>query len=274
MLRDIGANLTSNKFSSDLDSVLRRAQEAGVAFIDVTGVDVESSQTALALARRHPGLLGATAGVHPHAAARLDEGALEALGALLAEPEVLMCGEMGLDYARSICEPNLQRRAFDAQLELAASLNKPLFLHCRDAFDDFFKALDRHPQLWSRSIVHCFTGGPEQARACAERGAYFGVTGWVADKRRNGPLLQALPLIPMDRLLLETDAPYLIPLNRPKTQARDRNEPSLLPWVASAVAQSLGASIEDVIQASWINAERLIGRGPSSQPHQFRAPNP
>ena len=271
MLRDIGANLTHARFEGDLDDVLLRARRAGVGFVDVTGVDLPSSQAALELALAHPGFLGASAGIHPHAAQSLDAPALDALRKMLAHPHTLMCGEMGLDYARDLCPRDIQRRAFEAQLDLAQECSKPLFLHCRDAFEDFVAILDRRPQLWSRCIVHCFTDGPDQARAFLERGAFLGVTGWIADKRRNGALLAAAKLIPLDRALLETDAPYLTPINRPKTQTRDRNEPSLLPWVAQALAQAMGVSAAELIQASWDNAERLIGR--SAPRADFTAPS-
>ena len=262
-MRDIGANLAGKQFAKDLGEVITRARQAGVEFVDVTGTDVESSRRAVELARAHPGFLGATAGAHPHGARNLDEAGLLALLEMLALPQVLMCGEMGLDYARDFSEPAAQRRAFEAQLDLAEECGKPLFLHCRDAFDDFVSIMDRKPQLWERAIVHCFTGGRDEARAYVERGAHVGVTGWIADKRRNGPLLDAMVSIPLARLLLETDAPYLMPVNKPKSQTRDRNEPANLGWVARAVAAAMGLPEQDVARAALANADRLIGRGPA-----------
>lgn len=260
MFRDIGANLTNKAFAADLSSTLERAQSAGVCFIDVTGTDVASSIRAARMARERPDLLGATAGIHPHWAKDCSPAALLEIERLLALPEVLMCGEMGLDHARNHSTPAQQARAFEAQLDLAQDCGKPLFLHCREAFGEFIEILDRRPHLWSRAIVHCFTGGPDEARALAERGAWFGITGWIADKRRNAPLLSALPLIPLSRMMAESDAPYLMPVNRPKSQTRDRNEPAFVPWVVEAIAQSLGASPEDIGRVLFDNAERLIGR--------------
>lgn len=264
MHRDIGANLTNKVFSPDLADVLTRAQASGVSFIDVTGTDLASSQRASAMAREHPLILGATAGIHPHGAKACSPEALQQISELLARPEVLMCGEMGLDHARNYSTPAEQAFAFESQLDMAEDCGKPLFLHCRDAFDEFIAILDRRPSLWPRAIVHCFTGGPDQARALAERGAYFGITGWVADKRRNAPLLAALPLIPLARLMVESDAPYLMPVNRPKSQTRDRNEPAFVPWVVKSVAEALGMDPKDIEQAAFDNAERLIGRAPAS----------
>lgn len=262
-MRDIGANLAGKQFVNDLDEVITRAHQAGVEFIDITGTDIASSRRAIELARARPGSLGATAGVHPHGARLFDATAMHALRDMLAQPEVLMCGEMGLDYARNYSLPAQQRAAFEAQLDLADEINKPLFLHCRDAFDDFVSIMDRKPGRWKRAIVHCFTGVKDEARAYVERGAYIGITGWIADKRRNAPLLGAMKSIPLSRLLLETDAPYLMPGNKPKSQTRDRNEPANLPWVAQAVAESLGVPEDEVASAALANADQLIGRGPA-----------
>lgn len=269
-MRDIGANLTGKQFFSDLGEVITRARQAGVDFIDVTGTDLASSEAALVLAKTDPNHLGATAGIHPHAAKTLDNSVMQRLQHFLAQPETLMCGEMGLDFARNFSTPDEQRRAFDAQLDLAEELEKPLFLHCREAFDEFLTILDRRPTLWKRSIVHCFTGDARQARAIIERGGYIGVTGWITDKRRNVNLLAAMSEIPTDRLLIETDAPYLMPLNAPQSQMRDRNEPANLGWVARSIAPLIGCSPEKVMAMTSLNAENLIGRAiaaPNSVPH-------
>lgn len=259
--RDIGANLTGKQFANDLAEVLVRAKNAGVDFIDITGTDMESSHAALALAKAHQGFLGASAGVHPHAAKTFTHKIQQELAVLLAQPEVLLCGEMGLDYARNYSTQREQLHAFSAQLELAHDIGKPLFLHCREAFSDFIAAMDRNPTLWPKSIVHCFTGTPDQALAIIERGGHIGVTGWVADKRRNADLLLALRHIPLTSLLLETDAPYLTPLNKPKSQARERNEPANMPWIAQAIAKAIGMPVDIVAKTATANADRIIGRG-------------
>lgn len=261
-MRDIGANLTHKKFQGSIAEVITRAKGAGVDFVDVTGTDLSSSETALALARERPDFLGATAGIHPHAAKDMDGPGLLRLRTLLADPCVLMCGEMGLDFARNFSEPAEQHSAFEAQLDLAEEVSKPLFLHCRDAFDEFVSVLDRRPALWSRSIVHCFTGNRSQAEALVERGAWIGITGWVADKRRNAGLLAALPAIPLSRLMIETDAPYLTPLNRPGAQSRDLNEPANLLWVVRALGAALDLDPIEVGAACARNADKLIGRSP------------
>lgn len=261
MMRDIGANLTGRHFAHDLEETLDRAVAAGVGFIDITGTDEASSAKAELMASSRPDLLGATAGIHPHGAKHFNAASQRRIADLLARPRVLMCGEMGLDYARNYSTPEEQRRAFEAQLELASHVAKPLFLHCREAFSDFVAAIDRRPSLWAKSIVHCFTGDANEAAALVERGAHIGITGWIADKRRNAPLLAAMARIPLERIMIETDAPYLMPINKPKSQTRDRNEPAHLPWVAQAVAQALGVDAAAIAKISFDNAERLIGRG-------------
>lgn len=260
-MRDIGANLASSQFKSDLPAVLSRAWAAGVHRIDVTGTSVESSRHALDLARSHPGKLFATAGVHPHAAKDWNEAAARAIAELLAQPEVVMSGEMGLDFERDFSPRPDQLRAFEAQLELASEFNKPLFLHCRGASEAFLRVLDKRPSSLARVIVHCFTDGPDQAQAYIERGFHIGVTGWVADAKRSGPLRDALARVPLDRLLIETDAPYLMPLNKPGSQRRDRNEPACLPFVAQALAPFYGLSTEALGEATEKNANALIGIG-------------
>lgn len=265
MLRDIGANLTGAQFNADLDAVLLRAKSAKIAFIDITGTDLKSSKAAAALAIKDPAFLGSSAGIHPHSAKHADMASLAEIAALLSRDEVLMCGEMGLDFDRNYSTPAEQIWAFNAQLDIAEQVGKPLFLHCRKAHAQFIQAMDAHPNLWQRAIVHCFTGSKNEAAAYLERGAHIGITGWIADARRNHDLLDAMTIIPPDRILLETDAPYLMPLNKPKSQARDRNEPSYLHWVAKGVADIKGMTIDEVAIITFSNAEKLIGRGLPSQ---------
>lgn len=262
-MRDIGANLASKQFQFDLCSVITRAKDAGVQFIDVTGTDLASSERAVSLAIEHAQYLGATAGIHPHGAKDCSPASLTRLRHLLSQPQTLMCGEMGLDYARNFSTPEQQRSAFEAQLDLAQEFDKPLFLHCREAFDEFVAIMDKRPHFWRKSIVHCFTGGLDQARALSERGAFIGLTGWITDKRRNADVVQAIKFYPRDKILIETDSPYLMPLNKPKSQTRERNEPAHVAWVARALASLLGCDAEEAMNVSYKNAEDLIGRPPA-----------
>ena len=258
-LIDIGANLTHDSFDADRDEVLSRAAAAGVARLIVTGASVTGSVQAAALCALWPRRLWSTAGVHPHHAAEFDEHSYAALQTLLNNRKVVAVGECGLDFFRDFSPREAQRHAFRRQLELAAEVGKPVFLHQRDAHAEFVETLTPIRDRLPGGVAHCFTGGPEELRAYLDLGLHVGVTGWVCDERRGEALREAVPEIPLDRLLIETDAPYLLPKDlAPKPQTR-RNEPALLPHVLDRVAALLGTSVETVARATTANAERLFG---------------
>ena len=260
-LIDIGSNLTHDSFDDDRDEVIRRAATAGVARLIVTGTSVTSSVQAAALTELHPGCLFATAGVHPHHATTVDEHSVEALRLLLANASVVAVGECGLDFFRDLAPRDVQQRAFRAQLELAAELGKPVFLHQRDAHAQFVQILTPLRNRLHGGVAHCFTGGPDELRAYLDLDLYIGVTGWVCDERRGDALRNALPQIPLDRLLIETDAPYLLPRDLvPKPRSR-RNEPAFLPHILERVAAEMKKPTETVAQATRENAERLFALG-------------
>lgn len=262
-LVDIGANLTHESFAADRDAVIGRAAAVGVRRLIVTGTTVTSSVQALELTAARPGVLFSTAGVHPHHATEVDAHTQTALEPLLANRAVVAVGECGLDYFRDFSPRDAQRRAFEAQLELAASVRKPVFLHQRDAHDDFVALLAPWRPRLVGGVAHCFTGGRDELEAYLDLGLYIGVTGWVCDERRGTALRAALPHVPLDRLLLETDAPYLLPRDLPREAPppRDgrRNEPMYLTHVLARVAQHLGRTPEEVAAATTANAERLFG---------------
>lgn len=257
-LIDIGANLTHESFAADWDAVLARAAAAGVGRIIVTGTSVTGSAQAAALCEAHPGILAATAGVHPHHAAELDAHSTDALRRLLMRPAFVAVGECGLDYFRNYSPRDAQQRAFATQLELAAEVQKPVFLHQRDAHADFVAMLAPLRTSLAGGVAHCFTGGPKELEACLALDLYVGVTGWVCDERRGAELRAAVPLIPRDRLLIETDAPYLLPRDlAPKPKSR-RNEPSFLAHVLERVAALRNEPAVEVARATTANAERLF----------------
>jgi TatD DNase family protein len=256
---DIGANLTHDSFDADRDAVLSGAAAAGVRRIVVTGTSVTSSVQAAALCELHPGRLFATAGVHPHHAADFDDHTTAALRALLANPAFVAAGECGLDFFRDYSPREAQRRAFAAQLELAAEVRKPVFLHERDAHAELVAMLAPLRSSLAGGVAHCFTGGPRELHAYLALDLYIGVTGWVCDERRGSALRAAVPSIPLDRLLVETDAPYLLPRDlQPKPQSR-RNEPRHLPHVLERIAALRAEPVETVARATTANAERLFG---------------
>ncbi|HEX7238036.1 MAG TPA: TatD family hydrolase [Gammaproteobacteria bacterium] len=258
-LIDIGANLTHDSFDADRDAVLERAAAAGVARIIVTGTSVTSSVQAGALCDARPASLFATAGVHPHHAADFDAHTLGALRSLLKAPRYVAVGECGLDFFRDYSPRDAQRRAFGAQLELAAEVGKPVFLHQRDAHDEFVAMLAPVRTRLNGGVAHCFTGGPKELEAYLDLDLYVGITGWVCDERRGSELRAAVPLIPLDRLLVETDAPYLLPRDlQPRPHSR-RNEPQFVVHVLERVAALAQQPVEVVARATTANAERLFG---------------
>ena len=249
-LIDIGANLGHESFAHDLPEVLSRARAAGVVQMVVTGASREGSRQALAIARAHPGFLYATAGVHPHHASEYTAEADAELRVLHGAAEIVAVGECGLDYHRDFSPRPAQRRAFEQQLQIAADAGKPAFLHQRDAHEDFVAILGNFSGRIGPVVVHCFTGTEAQLRECLDAGYYIGITGWLCDERRGLHLRQMVRYIPADRLLIETDAPYLLPRSvRPQPSHR-RNEPMYLRHIVEELARDRGESVEQTAAAS------------------------
>jgi TatD DNase family protein len=258
-LIDIGVNLTSHQFRGDVAQVIERAMAAGVDRMIVTGTTLTASHEARELAVTRPKVLWSTAGVHPHNARELGRESLCELGALCREAQVVAVGECGLDYNRNFSPPAAQRAAFEMQLELAAELAMPVFLHERDAHDDFVAMLGNVRERLPAIVVHCFTGTRAEAEAYLDLGAHLGITGWICDERRGAHLAEVARHIPGDRLLLETDAPFLIPRDLAPRPTSRRNEPCYLPHIAAAVARHRGVPVDEVALACWNNAARVFG---------------
>jgi TatD DNase family protein len=256
-LIDIGINLAHASYDADREAVIERARAAGVTQMVVTGATLPSSARGIALARTHPGRLFATAGVHPHHAGELTAAAALQLEELVRAPAVVAVGECGLDYFRNFSPHAAQQQAFHRQLELAARLGKPVFLHQRDAHADFVAILREHAASW-RGVAHCFTGSAEELACYLQLGLAIGITGWICDERRGSHLAALMPQIPAQRLLLETDGPYLLPRDlRPKPASR-RNEPAYLPQIAAAVARARGEAPESLARSSTAAARALF----------------
>jgi TatD DNase family protein len=249
-LTDIGANLTHASFAADREDVIARARAAGVEKIIVTGTTVKESAEAAALG------LPFTAGVHPHHARECDARIIPALRELARHPRCVAIGECGLDFNRNYSPHPDQEKWFVAQLELGLELGRPLFLHSRDAHPRFAEILSSYKP--ERAVAHCFTGERDELRAYIDLGLYIGITGWICDERRGRHLLDLVKEIPRDRLLLETDSPYLTPRDmKPQPKAR-RNEPAFLVHILKAVAAALGRSADEVAAETTRNAERLF----------------
>jgi TatD DNase family protein len=261
-LIDIGVNLTHDSFDRDRDEVIRAAAASGVTRLICTGTDVEASKAALALTRNYTGTMYCTAGVHPHHASSYGTSTSAQLAELAQCEPVRAIGECGLDYFRNFSSPREQRSAFEQQLALAVECQLPVFLHQRDAHEDFTALLtDFRPQL-SGGVAHCFTGGRAELEAYLELDLCIGVTGWVCDERRGNELAAAVPHIPLDRLMLETDAPYLLPRDLKPPPAGRRNVPSTLPHILARVSALMHADIRTVGAAATANTVRVFSLNP------------
>ena len=291
-LVDIGANLLNGQFRDDLDAVLARARAAGLGHMMVTATNVADSAAAIDLCRGHADL-SCTVGVHPHAAAKtLAEGGdwVARVRALAGQEQTWRCprpksgrspgarvdsgespaprsrkivcaiGEAGLDFYRNFSPPADQRAVFDAQIRLAAELGLPLFVHDRDSGGAVYDALMNHAGQLNGVVIHCFTGDEADLQRYLEAGFHIGVTGWVCDRRRGERLRGLIPQIPLDRLLIETDAPFLLPHGAASPTAdKRRNEPCLLPFIVGAVAELLDMPASALARQTAANARRLFG---------------
>ncbi len=242
---DIGANLTSKKFSKDLEIVLAESVAAGLSHIVLTGSSEKNSVESSRICERHPGFLYSTAGIHPHDASAYDPlRTAKTLEGLYGLDHVVAVGECGLDFNRDFSPRDKQRDCFAAHLELASNNGLPLFLHERDAFDTFYSMMKETRCRISRGVVHCFTGSLANAKAYLDLDLHLGITGWICDERRGKHLRDVVKEIPVNRLMLETDCPYLAPRDyRPRI---NRNEPKYLPHILKTVAQCRGEPVEEL----------------------------
>ena len=250
---DVGANLTHSSFRDDLEAVVARARGAGVSTLIVTGTSVGESREAARIAEQFD--LFSTVGIHPHHAK--DFKNTDELRSIASHPRVVAIGECGLDFNRNYSPHPAQEDCFTAQIELGLSLQKPLFFHSRDAHPRFSQIVKS--MKVEKAVAHCFTGERDELRSYLDLGLHVGITGWICDERRGRHLLELVREIPRDRLLLETDAPYLTPRDmKPQPRAR-RNEPAFLPHILKTVARALGREPEEVAAETTRNARALFG---------------
>ncbi|MCH8140113.1 MAG: TatD family hydrolase [Proteobacteria bacterium] len=257
---DIGANLLHSQFDGDRDEVIERAHTAGVTRILLTATDLSTSVAAIEFCSNRNDIR-CTTGVHPHAAKDVEAGWTSTLSKLATSPLVKAVGEMGLDYNRNFSSPEQQRAVFHSQLDIAEQVGKPVFVHDREAADDVLDALTSHNGLVG-VVVHCFTGGKKELDDYLSAGFHIGITGWVCDQRRGQPLRDIVTRVPLSRLLIETDAPYLLPHNAPAnevaTRNKRRNEPALLKYVVAQLAQLYGTDELAIVTATSRNATELF----------------
>lgn len=255
-LFDICLNLDNEQFDTDREAILHRAQLNNVSHIAFTGCSLASSLFAIEWAERSPLHYCATAGIHPHGAEEASQEVMLAIEGLLSHPQVKAVGECGLDYNRNFSSPSAQKQCFEKHIELAHKHNMPLFLHQRDAHDDFMAMMK---EVQQPAVVHCFTDTKEALFAYLDRGWSIGITGWICDMARGAELRSLVEHIPLDRIMIETDAPWLFPKTiRPKPKKR-RNEPSYLPHILCVVAENMNVSPAVLAQHSFANSCSFFG---------------
>ncbi|BBB29233.1 TatD family hydrolase [Neptunomonas japonica] len=257
-LIDIGVNLTDKRFRNDIEDVVQRAKAAHIRAMLLTGTSLSSSEQAVALCQQYPEYLYATVGVHPHDASSLNDQVLDELFALSQHPCVVAIGETGLDFNRNFSTPDEQVLALNNQIELAKTAKLPLFLHDREATSTQINILKPFASHLEGAVLHCFTGNKDALFSYLDLGCYIGITGWVCDERRGLELKSLVKEIPNDRLLLETDAPYLLPRDLPFKAKKGRNEPAFLQHIASSVAALRHTSIEQLAAQTTTNTRRLF----------------
>lgn len=253
---DIGANLTHDSFNKDRDEVIAAARAAGVEAFIITGSDASGSNQARDLAHQYQNCF-ATAGIHPHHATGFNAESETTIEALLQDEKVVAVGETGLDYFRNFSPQEAQVFSFEQHIRLAIEQGLPMFLHQRDAHRDFLPILKQHRDDLSAVVVHCFTDNKQALFDYLDLDCHIGITGWICDERRGKHLLDLVANIPINRLMIETDAPYLLPRDlqpKPKTH---RNEPKYLPHIAQTVAGCYQMDYTELV-ATTANNSRLF----------------
>ncbi len=257
-LIDIGINLMHKQYNKDREEVIKEAQKVGVTRNIITGSSISSSISAQRYASKYPKVLYSTAGVHPHDAKTCDDRTIDTLRNLAKSDAVVAIGECGLDYNRNFSPENVQRKWFEKQVVLAEELDMPLFLHDRESYNDFAKILRKHKKISQRAVVHCFTGTKYEAEDYLDLGCYIGITGWICDSRRNKDLLKAIRVIPPERLMIETDGPFLIPRDFKEKPKNNRNEPKYLPHILKRIAKEMNMDSDKLGEIVTSNTEKFF----------------
>jgi TatD DNase family protein len=255
-----------SSFNPDREDLIQCAESAGVSPLIITGSGEKSSRAAAEYAAEYnarragePKKLYFTAGVHPHEAKNCNDKTLDALRSLAAEYGALAIGECGLDYNRDFSPRDVQRQWFTKQIELAAELKLPLFLHERDASEDFAAILENYRGAVPAMVVHCFTGNEKELEKYMELDCHIGITGWICDERRGIHLRALVKKIPTGRLMIETDAPFLLPRDMPERVRNRRNEPRYLPHIAGTIARCLGKDPALLAEETLANTKKFFG---------------
>ena len=263
---DIAVNLVGSALEKDLDNVIQRAATQRVSPLIVIGSSLDESRQAIDCCQQYPKSLYTTAGVHPHHASEWQASSVERLTHLAQQPNVVAIGECGLDYNRDFSPRPMQRSAFAAQLALAARLNMPVLMHERDAHEDFFDIVKEYRPQLKGALLHCFTGNRQSLERYIELDLHLGITGWVCDERRGAELASLVGDIPANRIMIETDSPYLLPRSmRPKPKS-SKNEPQYLPYISQYIASLRGQSANEFAEQAYNNSCEFFGLEAAYEP--------
>ena len=250
-IADIACNFTSDRFDNDLDEVINQAIVNNITKFGLICSRLSDIDKLLEIYNRYSKDMFFTIGVHPHHANEINEEYLKKLKEVINNNNPHAIGETGLDFFRNLSTYEEQIFAFEEQIKIAIDTNKPLFLHQRDSHDDFIKILREYSSDINKSVVHCFTGTKEQLNDYLELDCYIGVTGWICDAKRNVELRKTIKNIPLERLMIETDCPYLIPKNLEEKPKNNRNEPTYLNHIANEVAALMKEDINDIREKTY-----------------------
>ncbi len=250
-IADIACNFTSDRFDNDLDEVINQAIVNNITKFGLICSRLSDIDKLLEIYNRYSKDMFFTIGVHPHHANEINEEYLKKLKEVINNNNPHAIGETGLDFFRNLSTYEEQIFAFEEQIKIAIDTNKPLFLHQRDSHDDFIKILRKYSSDINKSVVHCFTGTKEQLNDYLELDCYIGVTGWICDAKRNVELRKTIKNIPLERLMIETDCPYLIPKNLEEKPKNNRNEPTYLNHIANEVAALMKEDIDDIREKTY-----------------------
>ena len=255
---DIACNFTSDRFDNDLDEIIDRAIANNITKFGLICSQLSDLDKLLEIYHRYSKNMFFTIGVHPHHANEINEEYLEKLKEAISKNNPHAVGEVGLDFFRNLSTYEEQIFAFEEQIKISIDTNKPLFLHQRDSHDDFIKILRKYSSDINKTVVHCFTGTQQQLDDYLELDCYIGVTGWICDKKRNVELRKTIKNIPLSRLMIETDCPYLIPKNLPDKPKNNRNEPKYLKHILSEISFLMGIDENLLEKETYKNTKYLF----------------
>lgn len=257
-LIDIGVNLTNQRLYQQIEKLIKSAKAAGIMHQVITGTSLLTSQQAIQICETNPNYFSATAGCHPHGAKDFKEDDKRLLRDLANHSNVVAIGECGLDFNRNYSPQDIQQQVFIDQVEIACEVKLPLFLHQRDAHSRFIEILSDYQGRYRSGVIHCFTGGKQQLKDCLDLGLNIGITGWLCDERRGVELQEAVKYIPLDRIMIETDSPYLLPRNISPKPKSSTNVPANLTWIVTKLAEILELETAIVAKQTTLNAKSFF----------------